>query len=89
MNITLTIPDTALPAWNRRLDQFNAGSGQPPITLAEFFQRTAIDEPTPSLVAAYQVARREALIPIADEILAAPESKQNAAISAALTAVRK
>ena len=88
MNITLTIPDTALPAWNHRLDQFNAGSGQPSITLTEFFQRTAIDEPTPALVAAYQVARREALIPVADEILAAPEEKQQAAIDAALAAVR-
>ena len=88
MNITLTIPDSALPAWNRRLDQFNAGSGQPPITLTEFFQRTAIDEPTPTLVAAYQVARREALIPAADEILAASEEKQQAAIDAALAAVR-
>lgn len=89
MTITLTISDSNLPAWNHRLNQFNAGSGQPPITLAEFFQRTVIDEPTPSLVAAYQVARREALIPIADEILAASESKQNAAIAAALAAVRK
>lgn len=88
MNITLTIPDTALPAWNRRLDQFNAGSGQPPITLTEFFQRTAIDEPTPALVAAHQVALREALIPVADEILAAPEEKQQAAIDAALAAIR-
>lgn len=88
MNITLTLPDSDLPAWNRRLDQFNAGSGKDPITLTEFFQRTAIDEPTPTLVAAYQVARREALIPIADEILAAPEDKQQAAIDAALNAVR-
>ena len=88
MNLTLTIPDTTLPAWNRRLDQFNTGFGQPPITLTEFFQRTAIDEPTPALVAAYQVARREALIPVADEILAAPEEKQQTAIDAALAAVR-
>lgn len=88
MNITLTIPDTALSAWNHRLDQFNAGSGQPPITLTEFFQRTAIDEPTPAVVAAYQVARREALIPIADEILLASEAKQGAAITAALKVVR-
>jgi hypothetical protein len=88
MNITLTIPDSVTPAWNRRLDQFNAGSGQPPITLTEFFQRTAIDEPTPAVVAAYQVARREALIPIADEILATTEEKQQAAVAAALAAVR-
>lgn len=88
MKIPLTIPDSDLPAWNRRLDQFNAGSGQPPITLAEFFQRTAIDEPTPALAAAHQVARREALIPIADEILAATEEKQQAAVAAALAAVR-
>ena len=88
MKITLALSDSATPAWNRRLDQFNAGSGQPPITLAEFFQRTAIDEPTPALVAAHQVALREALIPVADEILAAPEEKQQAAIDAALAAVR-
>lgn len=88
MNITLTIPDSAVAAWKRRLDLFNTGSGQPPITLTELFQRTAIDEPTPALVAAYQVARREALIPIADEILAATEEKQQAAVAAALAAVR-
>lgn len=87
MNIPLTIPDSSLPAWQRRLKQFNDGSGQPEVLLAEFLQ-LQLDEDTARHEAALKVAQREALIPVADEILAAPAAKQEAAIAAALEAVR-
>ncbi len=70
MNITLTIPDSALPAWNARLSQFNAGSGQPPITLQQLKQ-LELDEETASRVAAYQSTLRAQMIAVADEIIAA------------------
>lgn len=87
MNIPLTIPDSSLPAWQRRLKQFNDGSGQPAVSLTEFLQ-LQLDEETTRHEAALKVAQCEALIPVADEILAAPAEKQEAAIAAALEAVR-
>ena len=38
MKITTTIPDAAIPAWQARVELFNAGSGQPPITIEQFAQ---------------------------------------------------
>lgn len=70
MNITLTIPDSALPAWNARLSQFNAGSGQPPITLQQLKQ-LELDEETASRTAAYQFALRAQMTAVADEIITA------------------
>ena len=70
MNITLTIPDSALPAWNARLSQFNAGSGQPAITLQQLKQ-LELDEETASRTAAYQSALRAQMTAVADEIIAA------------------
>lgn len=70
MNITLTIPDSALPAWNARLSQFNAGSGQPPITLQQLKQ-LELDEETASRAAAYQSALRAQMTAVADEIITA------------------
>jgi hypothetical protein len=86
MNMILTTPDESLPAWERRLEQFNAGSGQPPVTLTEFLQ-AQLDTETARHVAALKVAQREALIPVADQILAASPEKQEAAIAAALQAI--
>jgi hypothetical protein len=87
MNIQLTIPDESLPAWERRIEQFNSGSGEPPVTLTEFLQ-TQLDTETERHTAALKVAQREALIPVADQILAAPLAKQEAAIAAALQAIQ-
>jgi hypothetical protein len=86
MNTHLTIPDESLPAWERRLAQFNGGSGQPPVTLNQFLQ-AQLDGDTERYVAALKVAQREALIPVADQILAASPEKQEAAIAAALEAI--
>lgn len=87
MNIPITIPDSSLPAWQRRLNQFNSGSDQPAITLTEFMQ-LQLDEETTRHEGALKVAQREAMIPVADEILAASPEKQEAAISAALKTIR-
>lgn len=87
MTHTLITPDASLPAWQRRLDQYNAGSGAEPITLAALLQLLH-DEETTRLVSQLKTAQREALIPVADEILAAPADKQQAAITAALNTIR-
>lgn len=85
--ITLTIPDSAIPAYDAVVGRFNAGSGKPPVDLNGYLQILQ-DEQTDRHVAALKTAQREALIPVADEILAAPADKQQAAITAALNAVR-
>lgn len=70
MNISLTIPDTSLPAWQRRLDQFNAGSGQSPLTLTEFLQ-LQLNEETARHVATHEAALRALMTSTADKIIAA------------------
>lgn len=87
MTHTLTTPDETRDAWERRLKQYNDGSGKEPVTLDEFLQ-IMHDEETARLVSQLKTAQREALIPVADEILAAPADKQAAAITAALNVVR-
>lgn len=87
MNLTLTIPPEAVPAWELRVDQFNAGSGQPPVTIQQFCQLVQ-DEETARLVSTLKTVQREAMIPVADEILAVSPEKQTAAIAAALAEVR-
>lgn len=88
MNVPLTIPDSSLPAWQRRLKQFNDGSGQPPVTLTKFLQ-LQLDEETARHESALKIAQREAMIPVVDEILFASPKKQEVAIAAALKEVRK
>lgn len=66
MNITITIPDEKLPAWNDRL----ANNGN--ATLQEFIQ-TLVDEETARTFEPWMVAKRSEFIPIADALLAAPK----------------
>lgn len=73
MNITLTIPDSALPAWNARLSQFNAGSGQPPIDLTQLLQ-LQLNEQTTANVAAYNAYNLRNLTALGEKYLAAPDS---------------
>lgn len=70
MNITLTIPDDASSAWQYRLDQFNAGSGQPPVDLTQFLQ-LQLDDQTASNVAAYNLRK---LTTLGEKYLDAPDS---------------
>lgn len=87
MNISITISDASVPAWQHRVDQFNDGSGQPAISIVQFIQQS-IDDEGLKHSSALKDAQRKEMISIADEILAAPLEKQQAAISAALEKVR-
>lgn len=51
MNILTTIPDESIPAWQARVNQYNAGSGNPAVTIAQFCQIFR-DEETARYVAA-------------------------------------
>lgn len=73
MTITLTIPDSASQAWQYRLDQFNAGSGNPPVTLQQFLQ-LQLDEQTTDNVAAYNAYNLRNLTALGEKYLAASES---------------
>lgn len=52
--MTLTITNDALIVWTWRLDKFNSGSGEPPLTLEQYIQ-ARFDENT----ARYQTAINE------------------------------
>lgn len=70
MNITLTIPDSAVPAYQAVVDKYNAGSGRPPVDitgLAQIFQ----DETTARNVAQFTAALLDLMRPVGDEISAA------------------
>jgi hypothetical protein len=60
MTITLTIPDSALPAWELRLAEYNAGSGEAPVTLEQYWQ-ILVTEATDNYVAAKLAADLEAM----------------------------
>lgn len=60
MNIITTIPDEAIPAWQFRVDQYNAGSGLPPITI-EGFAQLFRNEETASYVASKTDAEKMAM----------------------------
>lgn len=88
MNIPLTIPDSSVAAWQRRLDLFNAGSGQEPITL-EQLKQLELDEETARHVASHEAALRALMTTMADRIIAAAKgdmSKLAAAVAAGETA---
>lgn len=70
MNIALTIPDSALPAWERRLAQYNAGSNAAPITLAGLLQ-LELDEQTARYETAHAQALHDLMRGVADDIIAA------------------
>ncbi len=90
MIITLHIPDDAIPAEQARVDQYNQGSGQPPLTIQQFAQLER-DELTTARVRAKADAHRAALA-ASDELVqlgldvATPE-KQAAAMTAARRAL--
>jgi len=75
MNIHTTIPDEAVPAWQYRVDQFNAGSGQPPVDIEGFAQITR-DSETTGYAAAYAAYQLTLLVPLGEQYNAAPEAVQ-------------
>lgn len=84
MNITIEISDSAIPAWENRISKASPNDA---LTVQEFVQALITDEEA-AAVTQFKIQCREALIPVADEILAAPLAKQQAAIAAALAEVR-
>ena len=60
MKIPFTIPDETIPAWQFRVDQYNAGSGKPPVSIEQFCQIMR-DEETTAYVAAKMDAERLAM----------------------------
>lgn len=91
MNITLTIPDSAVPAYQALVDKYNAGSGHPPVDitgLAQIFQ----DETTARNVAQFNASLLDLMSPVGAEIAAAAGgdiTKITAALDAGKTAALK
>lgn len=75
MNISTTIPDDAVAAWQYRVDLYNAGSGQPPVTLEEFCQINRNVETTANLDA-YATHQLQQLVPLGQKYNAAPLNVQ-------------
>lgn len=73
MTITTTIPDDAVSAWQARVDQFNAGSGEKPITIEQFAQMNR-DIETAGYVTTYETDQLTKLAPLSARYLAAPDS---------------
>lgn len=93
MNITVTIPDNALPAWEARLEQFNNGSGQPPVTIDGFIQ-SYLDEEGSRHIASLEALQRsilasnETFVELGKKLIAASPEKQVAAFKAAEKALK-
>lgn len=84
MTIKISIPDANLPAWQRRLTAYNAGSDTAPITLPQLVQLLH-DAETQKLEQVHQAALRDLMRGVADEIITAAggdTAKLQAAIEA-------
>jgi len=73
MDILTTIPDEAIPAWEFRVDQYNAGSGKPPVDINGLSQINR-DIETAGYVDAYSAEQLAKLKPLGEKYNAAPES---------------
>jgi hypothetical protein len=91
MNITITIPDSSLDAVHARVAQYNAISGQPPITIEQWRQRQS-DEQTAREVEQFTALMLDLMRPVGIEIAAAAggdSAKIAAALQAGKTAALK
>ena len=90
MTISTTIPDESIPAWQARVDQYNAGSGLPPVDI-EGFAQIFRDEETARFVAAKAdadkalMASNARLMALGETVMAQPEKL--AAVEAAVLKV--
>lgn len=75
MKITTSIPESSIPAWKARVDQYNAGSGQPPVDI-EGFAQIFRDEETAGYVNAYNTAQITNLVPLGEKYNAASPAVQ-------------
>ena len=92
MTITLNLPDDAIAAEQYRVDQYNAGSGQPALSIAEFAQLerddvTAQRAATKSSADLAAMASNESLMQLGLDVSAASPAKQAAAMAAAREAL--
>lgn len=90
MTITTTIPDTAVSAWQARVDLFNAGSKQPPVTIEQFCQINREIETTQYVAAKIEadksaMAANERLMALGTAVMAQPDKLD--AIEAAVTQI--
>ena len=76
MQIITTIPDESVPAWQYRVDQYNAGSGQPPVTIEQFCQLNR-DIETAAYADSYATYQLHQLIPLGERYNAAPQNVQS------------
>ena len=91
MKIPLTIPDSAVPAVQARVDKYNAGSGEKPITIEQWRQLQS-DEQTAQEVAQFSASLLDLMSPVGAEIAAAAGgdvAKITAALEAGKTAALK
>ena len=83
----MTYTPKNLPAWKHRVDLFNAGSNQPPVTVDQFIQ-AHLDEEESRHAAALethqrnQLASNDALVELGTRVAAAPPEKQAAVFAA-------
>ncbi len=88
MTITTTIPDESVPAWQLRVDLYNAGSGEAPVTIAEFAQIMRDEETSKYIAAEIDSARaamaaNEELMRVGLKAMDATPEKRAAMIAAA------
>lgn len=87
----MTYTPKNLPAWQHRVAQFNAGSGQPPITVDEFIQ-AHLDEEEARHASQFNASLLDLMRPVGAEIAAAAggdAAKIAAALEAGKTAALK
>lgn len=90
MKIVTTIPDVSVPAWQARVDQYNTGSGLPPVSIEQFCQIMR-DEETAAHIAAkteadkLAMASNERLMALGAAVMAQPDKLD--AVEAAVKSV--
>lgn len=75
MDILTTIPDESIPAWEFRVEQYNAGSGKPPVDIDGFSQINR-DIETAGYVDAYSAYQLTQFVPLGEQYNAAPKDVQ-------------
>lgn len=73
MDIITTIPDDSIPAWEYRVELYNAGSDLPPVDITGFAQIER-DVETVKYVDAYNTYQLQQLVPLGEKYNAAPDN---------------
>lgn len=88
MQIITTIPEDSIPAWQRRVEQYNEGSGVPAVSIEGFAQINR-DVETSQYIAANKaaMAANEQLMALEAAVMTQPEKL--AAVEAAVKTILK